>query len=653
MSRTTPFLLATAFLAVPFSVVHIRHAAAQELESFAVISGSTVTNTGTTLIDGNIALWPGISLTGFETVTQTNGTVYRGDAHAQRIQNDLTTLYQALENRPATHDLTGQDLDKMVLTPGVYNFNSSANLAGDGVLTLDAQGDPDAIFIFNIGSSFTVGSHAKVLLDNQAQGGNVFYRIGSSATLHTSATLEGQIVALTSITMNSSATLECGAAYARNGAVTLDANIINICTLGGNGGNGVTRGFQAVLDSTETTDQVMSVANALSQYVADGGVLPLGFAILAVTMELEEFSQSLAQMTGEVSTGVAPMGMQSMGAFLDSVLRSGPISRDRIAAPQAQELPLGVVREDAFYISKHGLNKSAPVQHILAPVAPVAAQPRNWDIWASGYGSRNVTSGNARFGHHERTSNTRGVAAGVNFLPSKRTDFGIAVSWNTADFALSNGFGSGASDTVFVALRGRTYSERAYLEGALAYGRSDITTDRTVTIAGVDRFTAKTTAENIAAHIEAGYHMGMFTPFAGLRAQSFKTPAYEETTEPGSSSSFALQYDAHRTTSIRSELGVAKQWTRDTSGDGVAAFGLRASWMHEFASNDPSIRSFQSIPGVSFPVSGATRDRNSLVLAASARVTNRDGIYVVGAINTEVSKNAREFGGSLRVGYNW
>lgn len=662
MSRTAPFVFGAALLAVPLCVLQVDDAAAQELESFAIIAAQTLTNTGTTLIDGNIAVWPGSAFTGFETVTQTHGTVYLGNAHAQKIQDDLTTLYLALAGRPTTHDLTGQDLDEMVLTPGVYNFNTSANLASNGTLTLDADGDPNAIFIFNIGSTLTIGSNAKVLLENGAQGSNVFYRIGSSATLHTSATLEGQLVALASITMNTNATLDCGAAYARTGAVTLDTNVINICTLGGNGGNGgnggdvdngVTRGFKAVLDDTETTDQVRSVANALSQYVVDGGVLPLGFAILAVTMGPEELSASLAQMTGEVSTGVAPVGMQSMDAFLDTVLRSGPKSRALVSAPPAQAPPLGVVREDAFYTGKHGSKTSSPILQPLSPEAGKVSQPRNWDIWVSGYGSRNVTSGNARFGHHERRSNNRGVAAGVNFLPSESTDFGIAVSWNTADFALNNGFGSGTNDTVFVALRGRTSSERGYLEGALAYGRSDVTTDRTVTIAGVDRYIAKTTAENIAAHIEAGYHMGIVTPFAGLRAQSFKTPAYSETTAPGSSSSFALQYDAHTTKSIRSELGVAMEWSADTADSAAATFGVRASWLHEFASNDPSTRSFQNIPDVSFPISGATRDRDSLVLAASTRVTNRNGVYVDAAISTELSRNSKDFGGSLMIGYSW
>jgi len=649
MSKTIPVILGAALLAVPLSALKFGEAAAQDLESFAIISGQTLTNTGTTLIDGNIAVWPGTAFAEAGNLVQTSGKMYLGDARAKRMQDSLTTLYSALGNRKVTQDLTDQNLDKMVLAPGVYRFTSSANLADGGILTLDAKGDPNAIFIFDIGSTLTVGNHAKIVLVGEAQGGNVFYRIGSSATVNTSATLEGQIVASTSISMKTNATLECGAAYAQTGSVTLQSNVINICTLDG---KSVTRGLQAVLDDTRTTDQVRSVASAMLESMSEGGRLGDEFAFPAAVMSPEEFSASLAQIAGQVSSGVAPMGMQAMDAFLDTVLRSGPKSRAQVTAPVVQQVPLGVVREDAFYTGKHGSSKSAPVGQTVAPVASVVRQPRNWDIWASGYGSRNVTSANARFGHQERTSNNRGLAAGVNFLPSQYTDFGVAVSWNTADFALSNGFGSGTSDTVFVALRGRTSSERAYLEGALAYGRSDITTDRTVTVAGVDRFTAETTAESIAAHIEAGYHMGMFTPFAGLRAQSFKTPAYSETTA-GSSGSYALQHDAQTTRSLRSELGVAMKWTADTAGANVAAFGVRASWMHEFASNDPSTVTFQNTPGLSFPVSGVTRDRDSLVLAANARVTSRNGVYVDAAINTEFSRNSKDFGGALTMGYNW
>lgn len=636
----------SALVAVPLSFVHVGASGAQSLESFAIIAGQSLTNTGATTITGNIAVWPGSSYTGSGTVTQT-GETYLGDAVAQRIQDDLTTLYTYLAGRPTTQDLTGQDLGGMVLTPGVYNFDSSANLAG--TLTLDAQGDPNAIFIFNIGSTLTAGPGSNMVLVNGAQGGNVFFRVGSSATLDTSADMEGQVVALTSISMNHSASLSCGAAYARNGSVTLISNTINICTLAGTG-------FDDVVDDLDdtATEQELAIAQALADYVAGGGALPIGLAILAATMTPAELAAVLAQLSGEVSTGVAPMGMQSMDAFLDTVLNSGRNPRvQRVVPPRDHGAPIGMVQDDNIITGKYG-SAAPPSRAQTLAFSSDLIQPDSgdWDIWLSGYGSRNLTYGNASLGHHERTSVTRGIATGVNYAPSDRTSFGFAASWNTADFTLSDGFGSGASKSVFIALRGRTSTEHAYIEGALAFGRSNITTDRTVTIAGTDRFTAETTAHSVAAHIEAGYHMGMFTPFAGLRAQSFRTPAYSETTVAGSSS-FALQHDAHTTTSIRSQLGVDMQWTASTSESRNVAFGVRAAWSRELASNDPGTSSFVNVPGVSFPVTGATRDRDSLMLAASATLMDRNGLFIVAAVSTEYARNARDYGGSLTLGYSW
>jgi len=199
---------------------------------FAVIGGQSVTNTGPTTIVGNLAVSPGTSYTGSVSVTQT-GSAFLGDEVAARMQADLTTLYNVLAGRPtsAGGNLTGQGLGGLTLAPGVYNFDTSAELAVGETLTLDAGGNPDAVFIFNIGSTFITGSGSQVLLQNDAQGGNVFFRVGSSATLATSSELEGQIVALTSITLNTSASIGCGAALARNGSVTLDTNTIVRCVL--------------------------------------------------------------------------------------------------------------------------------------------------------------------------------------------------------------------------------------------------------------------------------------------------------------------------------------------------------------------------------------------------------------------------------------
>jgi hypothetical protein len=169
-----------------------------------------------------------------------NGAVHATDAVAGQAQTDLTTAYNDAAGRTPAAVLPG-DLGGLFLTPGVFNRSSSLQLTGD--VTLDAQGDPNAVFIFQVGSALTTASNSRVLLTNGAQSCNVFWQIGSSATLGTGTSFRGNILALQSITMNTSATLR-GRALARNGAVTLDTNTIDRAncaagtTPGGGGGTG-------------------------------------------------------------------------------------------------------------------------------------------------------------------------------------------------------------------------------------------------------------------------------------------------------------------------------------------------------------------------------------------------------------------------------
>jgi hypothetical protein len=156
------------------------------------------------------------------------GAIYANNALAIQAQIELTAAYNSLAGRPATANMTGVNLGSLTLTPGVYAFDTSAQLTGP--LRLDGLGNPNAMFIFNIGSTLTTASGSSVELVNGAQGRNVFYRVGSSATLGTTTSFAGNILALTSITANTGATINCGAALARNGAVTLDTNTISICT---------------------------------------------------------------------------------------------------------------------------------------------------------------------------------------------------------------------------------------------------------------------------------------------------------------------------------------------------------------------------------------------------------------------------------------
>lgn len=191
--------------------------------SFAVLGGSTVTNTGSTAVHGDLGVSPGNAVTGFPPGTVVGGTIHAADALAGQAQADTTTAYNQLAGQPCTADMTGQDLGGKTLTAGVYCFSSSAQLTG--ALTLNAQGSADAVFVFKIGSALTTASGSSVVIINGGSPCNVYWQIGSSATIGTTTAFSGNILALTSITLNTGAGVS-GRALARNGAVTLDTNNI-------------------------------------------------------------------------------------------------------------------------------------------------------------------------------------------------------------------------------------------------------------------------------------------------------------------------------------------------------------------------------------------------------------------------------------------
>ena len=191
--------------------------------SYAVLAGSTVTNTGSSVLTGNLGVSPGSAVTGFPPGIVNGGTTHAGDAAAAQAQLDLTTAYNTAVGLFPTSTLTGQDLGGLVLNPGVYFFSSSAQLTGQ--LTLNNNGNPNAVFVFQIGSTLTTASSSSVIFTNGPDK-NVYWQVGSSATLGTTTKFQGNILALTSITLNTGASIGCGSALARNGAVTLDSNVI-------------------------------------------------------------------------------------------------------------------------------------------------------------------------------------------------------------------------------------------------------------------------------------------------------------------------------------------------------------------------------------------------------------------------------------------
>jgi len=194
---------------------------------FAVLAGSAVTNTGLSVIDGDVGVSPGTSITGFPPGSVTPpGTINNKNAAANQAQIDLTTAYNALAGLSPTSTLTGTDLGGLTLTPGVYFFASSAQLTG--TLTLNAEGLANALWVFQIGKTLTTASASAVSIINPGPDDALYWQIGSSATLGTGTDFEGNLLAKASITLNTGATDNCGRVLAENAAVTLDTNTISI-----------------------------------------------------------------------------------------------------------------------------------------------------------------------------------------------------------------------------------------------------------------------------------------------------------------------------------------------------------------------------------------------------------------------------------------
>ncbi|MDQ2797777.1 MAG: ice-binding family protein, partial [Actinomycetota bacterium] len=228
--------------------------------SYSVLAGQSVTNTGPSGLDGDLGLSPntGSSITGFPPGV-VGGSTHAGDAPALRAQSDLTTAYNDAAGRAPTQNVAG-DLVGTTKVAGVYK--SSGPLALSGSVTLDGQNDPSSVFIFRVASTLTTATASSVNLINGARACNIFWQVGSSATLGTASVFRGTIMASTSITVSSGALVQ-GRALARSGSVTLDNDSF----------------ISAQCSTTPTAGETSTTQTLLSSRVPVGGVIPVDVAV--------------------------------------------------------------------------------------------------------------------------------------------------------------------------------------------------------------------------------------------------------------------------------------------------------------------------------------------------------------------------------------
>jgi uncharacterized protein with beta-barrel porin domain len=280
---------------------------------------------------------------------------------------------------------------------------------------------------------------------------------------------------------------------------------------------------------------------------------------------------------------------------------------------------------------------------------------RRWSLWAAGYGGSQTTDGNTVVGSNTATSRIAGVAAGADYLLSPNTLVGFALGGGGTGFSVANGLGSGSSDLFQAGAFARHTIGNAYIAGALAYGWQDVTTDRTVTIAGVDHLRARFDANALSGRLEGGYRyatpwMGI-TPYAAAQFTTFYLPGYREQAISGANT-FALNYAGRDVTASRGELGLRtdRSYALETA---ILTLRGRAAWAHDFNPDRAISATFQTLPGASFVVNGAAPAHESALVTGAAELKWMNGFSLSGTFEGEFSDVTRSYAGKGMVRYQW
>ena len=383
------------------------------------------------------------------------------------------------------------------------------------------------------------------------------------------------------------------------------------------------------------------VGNALTNFFNSTGGIPAAFFSLN--------ANGLSQVSGESATGSQQTTFNAMNQFM-GVMTDPFIDGRGDGMTSGASAPTGYASTQTA-----GATRDAYAMFNKAPLAQ-SYDPR-WSVWAAGFGGSQTTDGNATLGSNTATSSIAGTAVGADYRISPFTIAGFALAGGGTSFSV-NGLGSGRSDLFQAGAFIRHTVGPAYITGALAYGWQDITTDRTVTAAGIDRLHAEFNANAFSGRLEGGYRFvapwigGLgITPYAAGQFTTFDLPAYAETVLIGAPN-FALSYAAKSVTDTRSELGLRTDKSF-AMPDGILTLRGRLAWAHDYDPDRSIGATFQTLPGASFVVNGAAQAADSALVTASVEKKWLNGWSAAATFEGEFSDVSRSYAGKGVVRYAW
>uniref|UniRef100_A0ABS3M9F0 Autotransporter domain-containing protein n=4 Tax=Pseudomonadota TaxID=1224 RepID=A0ABS3M9F0_9BRAD len=386
-----------------------------------------------------------------------------------------------------------------------------------------------------------------------------------------------------------------------------------------------------------------NVANTLVNYFNTTGGIPTVFGTLTPA--------GLTQASGELATGSQQTTFDAMNLFMG--LLTDPFM-NRTGA--AGSMPGATGYAEEAEASAYAVTRKTDAFAMFTKAAPVPFVPR-WNVWAAGFGGSQSTSGNAMVGSNDTTSSVYGTAVGADYQFSPNTVAGFAIAGGGTSFSVA-GSGSGRSDLFQAGAYVRHTEGPAYVSAALAYGWQDITTNRTVTAAGVDQLRAEFNANAYSGRLEGGYRFvapwigGVgITPYAAGQFTTFELPGYAERVISGLST-FALTYGGKSLTDTRSELGLRTDKSFPVQ-DGILTLRTRFAWAHDYDPSRSAAATFQALPGTSFVVNGAAQASDSALTTASVEMNWRNGWSAAATFEGEFSNVTSSYAGKGVVRYQW
>ncbi|WP_245284457.1 autotransporter domain-containing protein [Bradyrhizobium sp. WSM2254] len=590
----------------------ITGAGSVEVENGTTILSATNTYTGATTISGGT-----LSVTG--AITSSNVTVNGGTLNVTGSVSDSTV------NAGGLLTGTGSVGDTTVnsggtFAPGTINVpGTSMTVAGNLAF---ASGARYAVYLNPSTASFaTITGSAQLggaTVDaNLANGGYVFKK-------YTILTASGGVTgSFGSVNTNLPSTFKAALSYDAN-----DAFLTLSLALAAPGNNG----------------NQQAVGNAISNYFNSGGSIPLTFAGLTAA--------GLTQASGESATGSQQSTFTAMSQFM-GLLTDPPAGRGN--GINGASLPTGYAAE-SDQASAYAARRKTDAFAMLTK-APTTTFVQRWTVWAAGYGGSQSTTGNAVVGSNDTTSRIFGTAVGADYLFSPNTLAGFALAGGGTSFSVNN-LGSGRSDLFQAGAYVRHTAGSAYITAALAYGWQSISTDRSVTVAGIDHLRAAFDANAYSGRLEGGHRFvapwvgGVgITPYAAGQFTTFDLPAYAESVVTGTQN-FALAYAAKSVTDLRSELGLRTDKSF-AAANGILTVRSRLAWAHDFNPDRSIAATFQSLPGTSFVVNGAAQASDSALTTASIEMKWLNGWSAAATFEGEFSNVTSSYAGKGSVRYTW